>query len=219
MRTVVFFGAPGSGKGTLAKRFSNHFDTTVLSSGDLLRNHVHKQTSFGKHIQHILASGSLVQDSLVEEMMYTEMKHLHGKNILLDGFPRTVDQAQWLCSSLTTFQRDTDAVVNLNVPESVILKRIEDRWVHASSGRTYNLSFNPPKVAGRDDVTGEELTKRADDDVDTFKVRIDKFRETTDPILEYYGGKGRLNSFTGETSDELFPQIRASLDPLFKKAK
>ncbi|KAJ3018510.1 UNVERIFIED_CONTAM: hypothetical protein HDU68_011130 [Siphonaria sp. JEL0065] len=165
MRTVVFFGAPGSGKGTLAKRFATSFNTVVLSSGDLLRKHVHQETSLGKHIKSILASGMLVQDHLVEEMMHGEIKSLHGNNILLDGFPRTVDQAQWLCSSLKSFSRDTDAVVNLDVPESVILKRIEDRWIHAPSGRTYNMSFNPPIVAGLDDVTGEPLSKRADDDL------------------------------------------------------
>ncbi|KAJ3283447.1 hypothetical protein HDU79_009068 [Rhizoclosmatium sp. JEL0117] len=216
-RTLVFFGAPGSGKGTLAKRFSQHFDTYILSSGDLLRKHVHQETTIGKHVKSILASGSLVSDSIVQEILHSEFKQTKGKNLLLDGFPRTVSQAQWLCTALKDAGRGTDAVVNLAVPQEVILQRIEDRWIHAPSGRTYNLSFNPPKVAGRDDVTGEVLTKRADDDLETFKSRIQTFNQTTTPILEYYRNKGLLNSFVGKTSDELFPQIHSSLKPLFKK--
>ncbi|KAJ3230581.1 hypothetical protein HDU81_004423 [Chytriomyces hyalinus] len=215
MRTLIFFGAPGSGKGTLSKRFSQHYKTSIVSTGDMLRKQVHEKTSLGKKVQETLSRGSLVADTLVQSILVEELASQQSRHLLLDGFPRTVTQAEWLCSALSKLGRAADAVVHLDVPEDVILKRIEDRWIHAPSGRTYNMSFNPPKVEGVDDVTGEALSKRADDDLDTIKARIEAFNETTTPILSYYRKKGLLKTVTGETSDQLFPQIQTSLKPLF----
>ncbi|KAJ3111463.1 hypothetical protein HK100_002674 [Physocladia obscura] len=217
MRTVVFFGAPGSGKGTLASRTAKHHGLRVVSSGDALRNHVHRRTTVGVRVAEVLAAGRLVDDAIVADLMFSEL-HAASQDrasLLLDGFPRSLHQAEWLADTLPTVSRSLDAVVNLDVPERVILGRIENRWIHAPSGRTYNYSFNPPKTHGLDDITGERLTKRADDDIDTFKARIAKFNDTTTPILEYYHSKGILNSFKGETSDQLFPQIDHKLGHIF----
>ncbi|KAI8608707.1 adenylate kinase-domain-containing protein [Chytriomyces sp. MP71] len=217
MRTIVFFGAPGSGKGTLAARFSKHFDTKVVSTGDLLRKHVFEKTRIGTHVANILASGALVDDALVQEMLHDELASRQGQHLLLDGFPRTVSQARWLSTSLSDHARVTDAVVNLDVPERVILGRIEARWIHAPSGRTYNMQFNPPKVTGLDDVTGEKLSKRPDDDLDTFRARIENFKGTTFPVLQYYEGLGVLHTFQGETSDQLFPLVKHGVGRFFDK--
>ncbi|KAJ3201371.1 GTP:AMP phosphotransferase ak3, mitochondrial [Entophlyctis luteolus] len=165
MRTLVFFGAPGSGKGTLAARFSQHHGLAVLSTGDVLRSHVHNRTQIGKRIADVLARGELVDDAIVADLMDYELHKASSSRIslLLDGFPRSV-----------------------------------------------------PQVHGLDDVTGEKLTKRADDNLDTFKNRITHFKTTTAPILDYYSQKGLLSSFKGETSDQLFPQINASFGHMFK---
>jgi adenylate kinase len=123
-------------------------------------------------------------------------------SFILDGFPRTQVQASQLDKLVPI-----NFVVNLLVPHSVILGRIRDRWVHAPSGRVYNTSFQPPKVAGKDDVTGEPLTKRADDDEDTWVKRLRQFERTSQPLIEHYGKSGVLWEVRGKTSDEITPQL------------
>jgi adenylate kinase len=123
-------------------------------------------------------------------------------SFILDGFPRTASQASQIDSLIPI-----NFVVSLRTPTSVILKRIAGRWVHAPSGRVYNTTFNAPKVAGRDDITGEELTKRADDDEETWRNRLNKFEETSEPLLEHYAKKGVLWEVKGNSSDEISPQL------------
>lgn len=131
-------------------------------------------------------------------------------SFILDGFPRTYSQATQLDELIPI-----NFVVSLKTPFSAILDRIASRWVHAPSGRVYNTSFHPPKVAGRDDVTGEPLTKRADDDEATWMTRLKKFEETSEPLLEHYAKKGILWEVSGNTSDEISPKLFAEFERRF----
>ncbi|KAI8906988.1 adenylate kinase [Powellomyces hirtus] len=216
MRSLIM-GSPGAGKGTQTKRLTQRYDIETISSGDLLRQSIMDGTPFGLQAQKIIEDGGLVPDDLVVELIMFELDKLEGKNWMLDGFPRTLSQAQTLDAHLETLQHPLDLVINLDVPEEVILQRIMDRWIHPASGRTYNMSYNPPKKTGFDDETGEPLTKRADDNVETFKYRLDQYYELTKPLLDYYAARGTLRSFHGKTSDEIYPQIEKELDSWFGK--
>lgn len=161
----LILGSPGSGKGTQTSRLTKHFPNLVtLSSGDLLRWHITNKTPLGSQISGFIKQGNYVPDSIVSELILQEVQtRYEGRHWLLDGFPRTVCQAKELDKVLAEKGVALSMVVNLDVPERVILDRIENRWIHAPSGRVYNYAFNPPKVRGKDDVTGEDLVKRDDD--------------------------------------------------------
>jgi adenylate kinase len=131
-------------------------------------------------------------------------------SFILDGFPRTAGQASQLDNLIPI-----NLVVSLHTPAEVILERIAGRWVHSPSGRVYNTTFNAPKVAGRDDITGEPLTKRADDDEGTWMTRLQKFQETSEPLLEHYAKKGVLWEVSGNSSDEISPKLFAEFEKRF----
>lgn len=177
-----------------------------------------------------MASGSLVPDDMILRLILTELKSkswlpstsslsdaspkipsdLPSASFILDGFPRTSIQAQKLDSLIPI-----NLVVSLITPVNIILGRIADRWVHAPSGRVYNTGFNKPKVAGRDDVTGEELTKRDDDGEETWKARLRKFEETSQPLLEHYDKKGLLWRVEGNSSNEISPRLFGEFERRF----
>lgn len=210
---ALFLGAPGAGKGTQTSRVMRDFEAIqTISSGDLLRENIRNGTEVGLQAAEIMKSGGLVPDSVMVSLLTGELSQRGWLNNraswILDGFPRTQSQAPPLDAVLRDNDAELNLVVELDVPESVILDRIENRWVHAASGRVYNLTFNPPKVPGLDDVTGEPLTKRPDDNPQTFKERLDKYHEMTYPLVEYYRQRGILHKFSGETSDIIYPQIK-----------
>ncbi|KAJ2078666.1 Adenylate kinase 2 [Coemansia sp. RSA 988] len=213
---MLILGAPGAGKGTQSARIRQSFDIMAISSGDVLRRNIAEQTMAGRRAQAAVASGSLVSDEIIVELIHGELNNIAGRSWLLDGFPRNIAQAQALDSMLEAVGQPLNAVVNLEVPESVILQRIVERYVHVSSGRVYNLSYNPPKVPGMDDVTGEPLEHRPDDNPESFKRRLEQYHSLTRPLLEYYHATGVLKSFTGPTSDIIFPQFYAYLDQRFE---
>lgn len=169
-----------------------------------------------------MQAGNLVPDSLILELISSEFKSkgwlstsssssiASNASFILDGFPRTAAQA----SSLETLV-PINFVVQLVTPPSVILSRIASRWVHEPSGRVYNTDFNAPKVPGKDDITGEPLTQREDDSIDTWKQRLRKFEETSEPLLQHYERKGCLWRVEGNTSDEISPQLFAEVEKRF----
>ncbi|KAJ1664416.1 Adenylate kinase 2 [Coemansia sp. RSA 1646] len=212
---MLILGAPGAGKGTQSSRIRKHFDITAISSGDILRRNIAEQTAAGKKAQAAVAQGTLVSDDIIVELIRNELDTIEGSNWLLDGFPRSITQARALDAMLAATNQPLDAVVNLVVPESVILQRVVERYVHVPSGRVYNLSYNPPKIAGIDDVTGEPLEHRPDDNPESFRRRLEQYHGLTKPLLEYYRSAGVLASFPGETSDIIFPQIHSYLDDRF----
>ncbi|GAB5589325.1 hypothetical protein Unana1_04225 [Umbelopsis nana] len=206
---LLLIGSPGSGKGTQSERIQKNFPVGHISSGDSLRKNITRKSDIGIAAAAAMAKGNLVSDDLMTLLIKSELDQVHSENWLLDGFPRTIDQARILDKMLIRNMQPLNLVINLVVPEEVILGRIMDRWVHIPSGRVYNLSYNPPKVTGRDDVTGEPLSKRSDDNPDTFKVRIQNHNTTTKPLLEHY--KDILVTLKGNTSDEIYPQIEREL--------
>lgn len=137
---LIILGAPGSGKGTISNRIVKEFRVSHLSSGDLLRSHINKQTEIGQQVKQLVASGKLVSDDLITKVFLAELNKLKEKSWLLDGYPRTLSQ----CKAMEHVQ--VDKVINLNVPFQVIIDRLKHRWIHPASGRIYNLEFNPPKV-------------------------------------------------------------------------
>lgn len=137
---------------------------------------------------------------------------LKPKGWLLDGFPRTLSQAHGLTTLLDQVKQPLDFVFFLDVSEDVILSRLKDRWVHPASGRVYNTNYNAPRVAGKDDVTGEPLERRADDTEETVRLRLDKFRQTTRPLLDYYRQRHCLRVIDSPTSDIGYASIRSILE-------
>ncbi|KAJ1734652.1 Adenylate kinase 2 [Coemansia biformis] len=213
---MLILGAPGAGKGTQSGRVRQCFDITAVSSGDVLRRNIAAQTGAGRLAQEAVARGELVSDEVVVELIRAELEQLAGGNWLLDGFPRTIAQAQALDAMLAGTGQPLNTVVNLEVPESIILQRIVERYVHVPSGRVYNLTYNAPKVAGVDDITGEPLEHRPDDNPEAFRRRLEQYHAQTKPLLEYYCAQGVLASFAGPTSEAIFPQLYALLDQRFE---
>ncbi|SPO46216.1 probable ADK2 - adenylate kinase, mitochondrial [Moesziomyces antarcticus] len=186
---MLIVGSPGSGKGTQSTRLLKHYDFSVLSAGDVLRSHIQRKTDIGQRADAVIKQGGLMPDQVMMDLIGAEVKTLGSADWLLDGFPRTLGQAQMLDEMLDAQAKPLRLVVNLDVPEDVILDRILQRWTHLPSGRVYNLSYNPPKVEGKDDITGEPLSKREDDNVETFGKRLKSFHAQTEPMLEHYRQK------------------------------
>lgn len=204
MRAVIL-GPPGSGKGTISSLIAVTFDLSHLSSGDLLRAQVSRATPLGLRAQNFITAGRLVPDETMVPLILAELQTMKGA-WLLDGFPRTRVQAEAL-----HLQERLDTVISLNVPPEVIVDRVRGRWVHLPSGRVYNEGYNPPRVAGRDDVTGEPLVQRDDDRPETVRERLQQYEEQTHPVLEYYRGCGLLRVFSGTKSDEIWPLVKRYL--------
>lgn len=217
----LFLGAPGAGKGTQVSRLLRDFpQLSAISSGDLLRDEIQRGTPAGLKASDYIQKGELIPDADIITLIGAELKKRKWLNEnsswLLDGFPRTVTQAPPLDQALGENKAGLNLVLQLQVPEEVILDRIENRWVHLPSGRVYNLTFNPPKEAGKDDVTGEPLSKRPDDNPKVFKERLDKYHAVTMPLVDYYKEQGILHVFEGETSDIIYPKIKAFLEKEFQ---
>jgi len=165
---LILLGCPGAGKGTQAKLIAEKYHIPQISTGDMMRDAIQQQTELGKKIQTIVESGQLVPDDVVIELVKQRLQQSDCKNgFLLDGFPRTVAQAQALEQQTTL-----DAVIDIDVAESEVIKRLSGRRVHAASGRTYHTHYQPPKIEGKDDMTGEPLIQRPDDKEETVRKRL-----------------------------------------------
>lgn len=203
---ALIMGAPGSGKGTISSRILKNFEIVHLSTGDVLRTNIEKCTALGIEAENYIKKGKLVPDESMINVIVHEMKDIKG-SFLLDGFPRTRVQAEKLDKV-----QSIDCVINLIVPYEIIIERVKLRYVHMPSGRVYNLDFNPPKVEGKDDITGEPLSKRPDDDPDILMKRLQVYDNETIPVLDFYKKKGILNCFKANTSNEIWKQLKPFLD-------
>ncbi|XP_049751250.1 GTP:AMP phosphotransferase AK3, mitochondrial isoform X1 [Loxodonta africana] len=203
---AAIMGAPGSGKGTVSSRIIKHFELKHLSSGDLLRDNMLRGTEIGVLAKTFIDQGKLIPDDVMTRLVLHELKHLTQYSWLLDGFPRTVPQAEALDK---VYQIDT--VINLNVPFEVIKQRLTARWIHPASGRVYNIDFNPPKSVGIDDLTGEPLVQREDDRPETVIKRLKAYEAQTEPVLDYYQKKGVLETFSGTETNKIWPHVYAFL--------
>ena len=180
---VILLGAPGAGKGTQANLIKDKFGIPQISTGDMLRAAVKAGTPLGIAAKKIMDAGSLVSDDIIINLVKERIKEADCKNgFLFDGFPRTIPQAQAMKDAGIRI----DYVVEIDVADSEIVQRMSGRRAHLASGRTYHIVFNPPKVAGKDDVTGEDLVQRPDDAEETVIKRLNVYHEQTKPLVEYY---------------------------------
>jgi adenylate kinase len=190
---VILLGGPGAGKGTQAGFIKEAFGIPQISTGDMLRAHVKAGSELGKAAKKIMDEGGLVSDDIIMGMVKERITEADCANgFLFDGFPRTLAQAD----ALKDAKVFVDAVVEIDVPDEEIIRRMSGRRVHLGSGRTYHVVFNPPKVEGVDDETGEPLIQRDDDKEETVKARLKVYHDQTEPLIAYYsawaekGGEG-----------------------------
>ncbi len=180
---LILLGGPGAGKGTQANFITEKYGIPQISTGDMLRAAVKAGTPMGIEAKKIMDAGGLVSDEIIIGIVKDRLQEDDCKaGYLLDGFPRTLPQAD----AMKANNIDIDYVVEIAVDDAEIIKRMSGRRVHLSSGRTYHLVYNPPKQDGLDDVTGEELIQREDDQEETVKKRLDIYHEQTEPLVEYY---------------------------------
>jgi adenylate kinase len=181
---VILLGGPGAGKGTQANYIKERYQIPQISTGDMLRAHVKAGTELGVAAKKIMDAGGLVSDDIIMGMVKERIAQDDCRNgYLFDGFPRTIPQADALKAAGVKL----DAVVEVDVPDEEIIKRMSGRRVHLASGRTYHVVFNPPKVAGKDDVTGEDLIQRDDDKEETVRARLKVYHDQTEPLVAFYG--------------------------------
>ncbi|KAG2484470.1 hypothetical protein HYH03_016704 [Edaphochlamys debaryana] len=186
-KRIILIGPPGCGKGTQSPRIKHEHCLCHLATGDMLRAAVAEKTPLGLEAKKAMESGALVSDEIVIGLIEeATQKPECSKGFILDGFPRTVVQAQKLDEMLAKRGQSIDKVLNFQVPDSLLVERVTGRWVHPASGRSYHEKFAPPKVAGVDDLTGEPLIKRKDDNAETLKARLGAFHSQTTPVIEYY---------------------------------
>ncbi|MCU7942650.1 MAG: adenylate kinase [Candidatus Thiodiazotropha endolucinida] len=180
---VILLGGPGAGKGTQANYIKEKYQIPQISTGDMLRAHVKAGTELGVAAKKIMDEGGLVSDDIIMGMVKERIAEDDCNNgYLFDGFPRTIPQAE----SLKEAGVPIDAVVEIDVPDEEIIKRMSGRRVHLASGRTYHIIYNPPKTEGKDDVTGEDLIQRDDDQEETVKARLKVYHDQTEPLVSFY---------------------------------
>ena len=181
---LILLGAPGAGKGTQANYIKEKFNIPQISTGDMLRAAVKAGTALGLEAKKVMDAGGLVSDDIIIGLVKERIAQDDcAKGFLLDGFPRTIPQAQAMKDAGVV----VDFVLEFAVPDEEIVKRMSGRRVHSGSGRTYHVVFNPPKVEGKDDVTGEDLVIRADDEETTVRKRLDVYHQQTAPLIGFYG--------------------------------
>ncbi|MEJ5210500.1 MAG: adenylate kinase [Burkholderiales bacterium] len=180
---LILLGAPGAGKGTQAKFITEKYGIPQISTGDMLRAAVKAGTPLGLEAKKIMDAGGLVSDDIIMGLIQERLKQPDcAKGYLLDGFPRTIPQAE----AMRQLGIDVDFVIDVDVPDEEIIKRMSGRRVHLPSGRTYHVVFNPPKVPGKDDVTGEDLIQRDDDKEETVRKRLEVYHAQTKPLWDFY---------------------------------
>jgi adenylate kinase len=205
---LIFLGPPGAGKGTMAARVADEFSIPHISTGDIFRANIKNETELGKKVKSILDSGDLVPDEVTIELVKDRLQKDDAQNgYILDGFPRTIPQAEAL-SGFSTIHK----AVNFILSDEEIIKRLSGRRVAPTSGRTYHVLFNPPKVDGVDDETGEKLIIRPDDQVDAIKNRLDVYKKQSAPLVDFYRDKGILLEIDASPKpDEVFSALKKKL--------
>ena len=188
---IILLGAPGAGKGTQAQFIMNKFGIPQISTGVMLRAAIKAGTDLGKQAKTLMDEGKLVPDDLIIALVQERVSQPDCvKGFLLDGFPRTIPQAD----ALKTAGIHIDYVLEFDVPDEIIVERMSGRRVHLASGRTYHVVYNPPKVEGKDDITGEDLVIRPDDKKETVLERLKVYHSTTQPLVDYYQAEAKAGN-------------------------
>ncbi|CAK9781365.1 putative adenylate kinase [Cutaneotrichosporon oleaginosum] len=189
---LVLMGPPGAGKGTQAPAIADKYCVCHLATGDMLRSQVAAQTELGKEAKKIMDAGGLVSDEIMVNMIKSELENNKEckDGFILDGFPRTVPQAEKLDDMLAGKGKRIDHAIELKIDDALLISRITGRLIHPASGRSYHREFNPPKKAMTDDVTGEPLIQRSDDNAETLKKRLATYHQQTGPVVGHYQKTG-----------------------------
>ena len=212
---VILLGAPGAGKGTQAQFIMEEFGIPQISTGDMLRAAIKNGTELGKKVKEVMDSGSLVSDEIIIALVKERIAEADcATGFLFDGFPRTIPQAE----ALRDAGVEIDHVVEIAVEDEVIVQRMGGRRVHPGSGRTYHVVYNPPKVEGKDDVTGEDLIQRKDDVEETVRHRLGVYHEQTAPLVDFYQkieGETRYTRVEGVGSvEDIKAEVLGALKPV-----
>lgn len=213
---LILLGSPGAGKGTQGKLICDQYQIAHISTGDILRRAVSAGSTLGSLVKKTMEKGELVSDQLMIELVKERIQAKDCKNgFLLDGFPRTIPQAE----SLDMNKIYLDYVIEIKVPDTELIQRLSGRRLHPTSGRLYHILYQPPKVAGKDDITGERLIQRPDDQEETVRHRLKVYHEQTKPLIQYY--KKQVNEGTAPqyieiegsgTTEEVRDRIFAALN-------
>jgi len=218
---LILLGGPGAGKGTQANYIKEQYGIPQISTGDMLRAAVKAGTELGKKAKELMDAGALVSDDVIIGLVKDRIQESDCENgFLFDGFPRTIPQADAMKDAGVPI----DAVVDIDVPDEEIIKRMSGRRVHLASGRTYHIVFNPPKEEGKDDVTGESLIQRDDDQEETVKKRLDVYHAQTEPLIGYYkdwesSGEAVAPTYVGIEGVGKVEEIRDSIFAALDKFK
>jgi adenylate kinase len=217
---ILFMGAPGAGKGTQAQILRDEFGLPQVASGDLFRDNLKRMTPLGRHAKTYMDKGELVPDDVTIDMIRQRLREPDAaRGAVLDGFPRTIAQAEGLDKLLAEFSGKVNVALYLDVRDAVLLERLAGRWVcRGPQQHTFHLLFNPPKAAGKCDVCGAELYQRDDDTAEVQARRIKVFLEQTAPLIEFYTGRGQLIRIDGEqpvaqVTAELRAAVNRALSP------
>ena len=211
---IIMLGAPGAGKGTQAKKIAEKYSIPHISTGDIFRANIKNGTELGKKAKTYMDQGLLVPDELVVDLVVDRVGQDDAKNgYVLDGFPRTIPQAEALDAALAKLNDKVDYAVDVDVPDENIINRMSGRRACVACGGTYHLKYAPTKKEGICDACGGELILRDDDKPETVKKRLDVYHEQTQPLIDYYNGKGILKSVDGtKDMSEVFDAIVAILE-------
>ena len=206
---LLLIGPPGGGKGTQAKYLIDHFDIPQISTGDMLRANIHNNTNLGKDAQKFMNSGQLVPDSIILDMMKERLTDQDCDNgFILDGFPRTIPQAEELDYLLKSMKEQLDHVIVMDVPDNLIITRLSNRRSCKECGQVYNLIFEPPAIAGKCNNCGEDLFLRPDDNPAIIQQRLTVYHQQTKPVIKYYSDQGLTDVIDSKgTIDEIRSNI------------
>ena len=210
---IIMLGAPGAGKGTQAKKIAAKYDIPHISTGDIFRANIKEGTELGKKAKTYMDAGDLVPDELVCDLVVDRIQQDDcTEGFILDGFPRTIPQAEALTNALNAIEQKMEYALNIDVPDENIIHRMAGRRACVGCGATYHVEFNPPKTADVCDVCGDALILRDDDKPETVTNRLNVYHEQTKPLIDYYEKQGIVHTIDGtQTMDEVFSDIRKIL--------